>query len=83
MANFDMAELALKSVAPSNKIVYDDKEMPSIMVNRPKPWNTRSPIRCSFSPLKIHPAAVPTTTSRVLTITPVNMPNMPAFDANV
>ena len=36
MANFDMAELALKSVAPSNKIVYDDKEMPSIMVYIPK-----------------------------------------------
>lgn len=36
MANFDMAELALKSVAPTNKIVYDDKEMPSIMVYIPK-----------------------------------------------
>ncbi len=36
MANFDMAELALKSVAPSNKIIYDDKEMPSIMCYIPK-----------------------------------------------
>ena len=32
MANFDMAELALKSICPSNAILYDDKEMPSIMV---------------------------------------------------
>lgn len=36
MANFDMAELALKSVCPSNAIKYDDKEMPSIMVFIPK-----------------------------------------------
>ena len=32
MANFDMAELALKSVCPNNAMKYDDKEMPSIMV---------------------------------------------------
>lgn len=36
MANFDMAELALKSICPSNTILYDDKEMPSIMVYIPK-----------------------------------------------
>lgn len=36
MANFDMAELALKSVCPSNALKYDDKEMPSVMVYIPK-----------------------------------------------
>lgn len=36
MANFDMAELALKSVCPSNAMKYDDKEMPSVMVYIPK-----------------------------------------------
>ena len=36
MANFDMAELALKSICPTNAIKYDDKEMPSIMVYIPK-----------------------------------------------
>lgn len=36
MANFDMAELALKSICPSNAILYDDNEMPSIMVYIPK-----------------------------------------------
>ena len=32
MANFDQAELALKCVCPNNKMLYDDKEMPSVMV---------------------------------------------------
>ena len=36
MANFDIAELALKSICPSNAILYDDKEMPSITVYIPK-----------------------------------------------
>ena len=36
MANFDSAELALRSVCPSNKLIYDDKEMPSIFVYIPK-----------------------------------------------
>lgn len=36
MANFDMAEMALKSICPTNAIKYDDKEMPSIMVYIPK-----------------------------------------------
>jgi len=36
MANFDIAELALKSICPSNTMLYDDKEMPSIMVYIPK-----------------------------------------------
>lgn len=36
MANFDMAELALKSVCPNNAMKYDDKEMPSVMVFIPK-----------------------------------------------
>ena len=32
MSNFDMAELALKSVCPSNALLYDDREMPTVMV---------------------------------------------------
>ena len=36
MANFDMAEMALKSVCPNNALQYDDKEMPSVMVYIPK-----------------------------------------------
>ena len=36
MANFDIAELALKTICPTNEIKYDDKEMPSIMVYIPK-----------------------------------------------
>lgn len=33
---FDMAELALKMVAPSNCLLYDDKGLPSVMVEIPK-----------------------------------------------
>lgn len=36
MANFDLSELALKSICPNNAIKYDDKEMPSVMVYVPK-----------------------------------------------
>lgn len=36
MSNFDMAELALKSVCPSNALLYDDREMPTVMVYIPK-----------------------------------------------
>ena len=36
MADFNLTELALKSVCPSNAVKYDDKEMPSIMVYIPK-----------------------------------------------
>lgn len=36
MANFDSAELALKCVCPTNVMLYDDKEMPSIFAYIPK-----------------------------------------------
>lgn len=36
MSNFDVANLALKAVCPSNEMLYDDKGMPSIMVKIPK-----------------------------------------------
>lgn len=36
MANFDLSNLALQSVCPGNKMIYDDKEMPSVMVFVPK-----------------------------------------------
>lgn len=36
MSNFDIAGLALQSVCPGNKIICDDKGMPSVMVKLPK-----------------------------------------------
>lgn len=36
MANFDLSNLALQAVCPGNEILYDDKNMPSIMVKIPK-----------------------------------------------
>lgn len=36
MANFDLSNLALKSVCPNNEILYDDKGLPSVMVKIPK-----------------------------------------------
>lgn len=34
--NFDLSNLALQMVCPSNEIIYDDKGMPSVMVKIPK-----------------------------------------------
>lgn len=36
MGNFDLSNLALQAVCPGNEILYDDKNMPSIMVKIPK-----------------------------------------------
>ena len=36
MGNFDIADLALQAVAPGNKLLYDDKGLPSVMVYIPK-----------------------------------------------
>jgi len=36
MSNFDIANLALKSVCPSNEMLCDDKGMPSVMCKIPK-----------------------------------------------
>ena len=36
MANFDVADLALQAIAPGNKLLYDDKGLPSVMVRIPK-----------------------------------------------
>ncbi len=35
-ANFDLTALAVKALAPSNEVLYDDKGLPSIMVRIPK-----------------------------------------------
>ncbi len=35
-SNFDVANIALQAVCPSNELVYDDKGMPSVMVKIPK-----------------------------------------------
>lgn len=48
-----MAALALKSVCPSNELIYDDKEMPSIMVYIPK---YRLCDVLSTSDTSVHPA---------------------------
>ena len=34
--NFDLSNLALQALCPSNEILYDDKGLPSIMVKIPK-----------------------------------------------
>lgn len=36
MSNFDVANIALQAVCPSNEMLYDDKGMPSVMVKIPK-----------------------------------------------
>lgn len=36
MANFDLSNLALKAVCPTNEIILDDKGLPSVMVYIPK-----------------------------------------------
>lgn len=36
MSNFDLSNLALKAVCPSNELLYDDKGLPSVMVKIPK-----------------------------------------------
>ena len=36
MPNYDLSNLALKAMCPSNEILYDDKGVPSIMVKIPK-----------------------------------------------
>ena len=36
MANFDLANLALKATCPSNKIILDNQGLPSVMVRIPK-----------------------------------------------
>ena len=36
MANFNLSDIALRSVCPNNKLLMDDKEMPSVMVWIPK-----------------------------------------------
>ena len=35
-SNFDIANIALQAVCPSNELIYDDKGMPSVMVKVPK-----------------------------------------------
>jgi len=34
--NFDLSNLALKAICPSNELIYDDKGIPSVMVKIPK-----------------------------------------------
>ncbi|MBR3742381.1 MAG: SUMF1/EgtB/PvdO family nonheme iron enzyme [Clostridia bacterium] len=36
MANFDLTNLAIKSTCPGNELLYDDKNVPSVMVKIPK-----------------------------------------------
>lgn len=36
MADFDVADLALQAIAPGNRLLYDDKGLPSVMVYVPR-----------------------------------------------
>lgn len=36
MANFELSAFALKTIAPNNDLLMDDKGMPSVMVYVPK-----------------------------------------------
>ena len=54
-ANFDLSNLALKALAPSNEILYDDKGLPSIMVKIPKMSYAQLGLGSSTA---IHPAFI-------------------------
>jgi hypothetical protein len=53
MANFDLANLALKATCPGNEIILDDKGLPSVMVKIPK-FNISDVITGASS--TVHPA---------------------------
>jgi hypothetical protein len=55
MANFDLSSLALSAVCPGNEILYDDKNMPSIMVKIPKQTYAQLGMGASTA---IHPAFI-------------------------
>jgi len=55
MDNFDLANIALKSVCPNNEILYDDKGLPSVMVYIPKMSYAQLGLGSSTA---IHPAFI-------------------------
>ena len=54
-ANFDLAALAVKAVAPGNEILFDDKGMPSVMVKIPKMTYAQLGMGASTA---VHPAFI-------------------------
>ena len=54
-ANFDLSNLALKAICPSNEILYDDKGLPSIMVKIPKMTYAQLGLGSSTA---VHPAFI-------------------------
>jgi len=54
-ANFDLSNLALKALAPSNEILYDDKGQPSFMVKIPKMTYAQLGLGASTA---VHPAFI-------------------------
>lgn len=54
-ANFDLSNLALKAVCPNNEILYDDKDLPSIMVKIPKMTYAQLGLGASTA---VHPAFI-------------------------
>ena len=53
--NFDLSNLALKAVCPSNELLYDDKGIPSVMVKIPKMTYAELGLGSSTA---IHPAFI-------------------------
>ena len=53
--NFDLSNLALKAICPSNELIYDDKGMPSIMVKIPKMTYAQLGLGSSTA---VHPAFI-------------------------
>ena len=53
--NFDLSNLALKAVCPSNELLYDDKGLPSVMVKIPKMTYAQLGLGSSTA---VHPAFI-------------------------
>ena len=54
-ANFDLTAMAIKAVCPNNEILYDDKNMPSVMVKIPKMTYAQLGLGSSTA---VHPAFI-------------------------
>jgi hypothetical protein len=54
-ANFDLTAMAIKAVCPNNEILYDDKNMPSVMVKIPKMTYAQLGLGASTA---VHPAFI-------------------------
>lgn len=55
MSNFDLANIALQAVCPNNELLYDDKGLPSVMVQIPKMTYAQLGLGASTA---VHPAFI-------------------------